>query len=212
MSTVEKGTAFEKRVHEHLITLLQTGELGISGNLYKVHHQKEFYSEFRKANIKFDLAIEFYRKEGVTPNFYILVECKDYGSRVPASDLEEFFSKARQVIHANFKCMVFTTNSLQETAFNYALSTGMAVVRILDDDSRSWILERTNKHLTTSSQNSVAINVSTALTNEYCVTTRNDTFGMYNFKSFLSIKDIFTEVLNDFNVEPESDLLNERAV
>lgn len=211
MSTFEKGTAFEKRVHEHLIQLLQTGELGISGNLYKVYHQKEFYSEFRKANIKFDLVIEFYRKEGVTPNFYILVECKDYGSRVPASDLEEFFSKARQVLHANFKCMVFTTNSLQETAFNYAVSTGMAVVRILDDDSLSWIVERTNKHLTTSVQNSVAINVSTALTNEYYVTTRNDTFGTYNFKSFLSVKDIFTEVLKDLNEESKIDVLDQNG-
>jgi len=201
MSSVQKGTAFEKKVHEILLQLLESGELGITGKLYKVFHQKEFYSDFRKSNIKFDLAIEFYRKEAVKPIFYVLVECKDYGTRVPASDLEEFFNKARQVLHANFKCMVFTTNSLQEAAYNFALTTGMAVIRILDDDSRAWIVERTNKHLTTTDQNKVLINVSTALTNEYYVSTKNDTFGTFNFKSFLTVKEILAEVINELKKE-----------
>lgn len=201
MSTVEKGAAFEKKVHEILLQLLESGELGISGNLYKVHHQKEFYSDFRKSNIKFDLAIEFFRKEGIKPIFYILVECKDYGNRVPASDLEEFYNKTRQIFHANFKCMVFTTNSLQEAAYNFAITTGMAVIRILDDDSRFWIVERTNKHLTTGAENKIAINVSTALTNEYYVSTKNDTFGTFNFKSFLSVNEILAEVISELQNE-----------
>jgi hypothetical protein len=196
MSTVEKGTVFEKKVHGILQELLEKDELGISGKYFTIFHQKAFHHPLRGNDIKFDLVIEFYRKEGVKPVFYVLVECKDYGSPVPVGELEKFYENADRVFFANFKSMVFTTNSLQEGAFNYAISTGMAVIRILDDDSRTWLVERANKNLTTSLQNAALINVTTALTNEYYLSTKHDTFATFNFKNFGSVKETFAEVLS----------------
>src|SRR5687768_9103800 len=108
MVSNNKGLAFEKKVHDILIGLLNNDELGISGRYYTIYHQRKLYSYLGKSDIKFDLVIEFYRNEGLKPVFYVLVECKDYTSPVPASDLEEFYAKAQQVLHANFKCMLFT--------------------------------------------------------------------------------------------------------
>jgi hypothetical protein len=196
MSTTEKGTVFEEKIHGILAELLEKDELGIGGKHYQIHRQKELYSYLRKSHIKFDLVIEFYRQLESSPVFYVLVECKDYSHPVPVNDVEEFFDKASQVLHANFKCMLFTTNSLQQGAFNYAQSTGIAVVRILDDDSRTWIVERTNKHLTTCPNNVKGINVITALTNEYYVNSRQDVFGIANHEVFTSVKEAFSSVID----------------
>ena len=49
----------------------------------------------------------------------------------------------------------------------------------MDDDSMSWLIERTNKNLTTSPENSKAINVLNAITNEYFVSTHKNTFANF---------------------------------
>src|SRR4051812_4236053 len=122
MNSAEKGTVFEEKVFKIIVNLLDKDELGIRGNFNKIIPQKGLYSFLGKSDIKFDIVIEFYRIESAAPSFYVLIECKDYSSSVPASDLEEFYNKASQVLHANFKCMLFTTSNLQQRALNFASS------------------------------------------------------------------------------------------
>lgn len=103
--------------------------------------------------------------------------------------------------------MVFTTSSLQQAAYNYAETTRMAVIRILDDDSRVCLIERTTKHLTTSQSNSITINVHTVLTNKYYLSIKQDTFGSFGNNEFTSVQEIFSAVIKSIKLEVEKQTL-----
>ncbi|MDQ6761053.1 MAG: hypothetical protein M3015_00320 [Bacteroidota bacterium] len=195
MDTTKRGTTFEIKVHDLIIKMIQEDKFFIDSKNYKLYLHKKYYSTARQAKITVDLSMEYFREGGLTPNLYILMECKDCQRPVPVDDIEEFYSKSLQLTGLNVKCIFFTTSSLQSSAFNYALSKGIAVIRILDDDSMMWLIERTNKNLTTSLSNSIVINVTNALTNEYFVSTKKNIFGFYNTKPFITIEELFMEIL-----------------
>jgi hypothetical protein len=196
MNTTEKGTAFETKVYDLLNGLIATDEFIIRGKHYSLHHQKKYFSSARQGDISIDISIEYSRTKDSTPNLYVLIECKDYNKPVPVDDVEEFYSKTQQITGVNVKCILFTRTSLQSSAFNFASSRGIAVVRILDDDSMVWLIERTNKNLSTGLSNSIAINVINALTNEYFVSTRQGIFCYYK-KTLPSIKDVLLELTQE---------------
>lgn len=197
MNTTEKGISFELFVFGIIQNLLQNKELGIEGQFYEVFHHKEYYSQSRQGNICVDISIEFSRKQNVRPFLYVFVECKDYKTSIPVNDIEELYSKTQQIAGVNVKAMLFTRSSLQQSAFNFADSKGIAVVRILDDDSLQWLIERTNKTLTTGKDNAVAINIINALINEYFVSVRQNTFGYVNGMGSHNISDILSSLLKN---------------
>lgn len=190
MNSTQKGQSFEEKVHGIIQKLLLENQFSISGNFYEIFRQKEYYSSDRQGNIKIDISIEFRRSEGSKPSLYIFIECKDYSKPIPVDDIEEFYAKTQQISGINAKAMLFTKSSLQQGAFNYAFSKGIAVVRLLDKEALSWLIERTTDHVTTNHSNSVAINVINALTNENIVTTRRNTFALYKDKSDYEILSI----------------------
>jgi hypothetical protein len=209
MTSTEKGTAFEDKVFGILNKLLVSEAFFITGRNYKIYRHKKYFSLSRQADIIIDLSIEFSRAIDSKPNLFILVECKDYNKTIPVDDIEEFYSKTQQITGVNVKSILFTTTSLQSSAFNFAASKGISVVRILDDDSLTWLIERTNKNLTTDLPNSIAINVINALTNEYFVSTRKNIFCFCNEKTFLDIKSVLLEIISN-SMEPISEV-NSRA-
>jgi predicted helicase len=194
MNTTEKGTSFELKVYGLLKELLDTDRFFINGH-YRLCHRKKYFSTARQSEICVDLSIEYSRAEGFVPNLFVLIECKDYSKSIPVDDIEEFYTKSEQITGANKKCIFITTANLQQAALNFASAKGIGVIRILDDDSMTWIIERTNKHLTTTQANGAYINVLNALINEYYVSTKNDTFGYYKNKGFLNIKDLLIQML-----------------
>lgn len=197
MSTTEKGTNFEVKVHGIINELLQNRKFILSAPFYSLFHQKGYYSADRLKDIIVDLSIEFRREETSNPFLYLFIECKDYNSPVPVNDIEELYSKTEQISGINVKAMLFTRSSLQEGAFNYARSKGIGVVRLMDDDSLAWLIERTNKHLVTSQPNSVVINVMNAIVNENFVTTKRDTFGSVGNQVFYSVEETLAALLAD---------------
>lgn len=195
MNTTEKGSLFEDKVYDLLLEALTNDKLFLSAKRSLLFKKKSYYSKDREANIIFDLAIECYREGSDQPNLIVLIECKDYKSPVPIGRLEDFYSKKEQIARANCKCIFITTSSLQSAAFKYASNLGIGVVRIMDDDSMSWLIERSNKHLTTSPENSKAINVLNAITNEYFVSTHKNTFIYFEGNAFLSIQDLIDGII-----------------
>ncbi len=202
MDTTAKGTAFEIKVKSIVEELLKDGEFSIAGNFYEVFHKKGYYSDKRKSDIIIDLSIEFRRTEIANPSLYVFIECKDYKTPVPVSDIEEFYAKANQISGVNVKALLFTTSSIQEGGFTFANSVGMGIVRILDDDSLSWMIERTTRHLVAGAPNSVSTNVMNALLNEYFVSTKHDTFAFANAVASYQVKGIISSLLHDINQEP----------
>jgi hypothetical protein len=197
MNTTEKGESFEKKVYDIIENLLKSGGFPVQGNFYQLFHKREYFSNERKSNICVDISVEFSREKELPPSFYVITECKDCSRPVPVDDVEEFYAKMQQITGANVKGMLFTRSSLQQAAFNYAQSKGIAVVRILDDDSLAWLIERTSNQLVTGVENSIGINVLNALTNEYFISTRQSTFGYVNGKAFSDVAGVMLELLDN---------------
>jgi Restriction endonuclease len=194
-STTKKGDLFEQKVYDVLFDLLAQDKLFIPSNRALLFKKHKYFSKDREKDIVFDLVIESYREGANSPNVIVLIECKDKGRAISIEDIESFYSKKEQVARANCKCIFFTTSELQESAFNFAINLGIGVVRIFDDDSVAWLIERTNKNLTTSTANTIAINVISALTNEFFVTTYHTTFAFFENKAFTKIDEMILEVL-----------------
>lgn len=197
MNTTEKGTSFELLVKDLVKQEIDQGTFGIAGNHYKMYHQKKYYSRDRKAYIKVDLAIEFKRTKTSKPSLYILIECKDYGKAVPVDDLEEWFVKAQQIVGMNSKVMLFSRSSFQKGAFEFAKSKGMAAVRILDDDSLCWMIERSSKEVAADAKPTVVANVMNALLNENFVSTNHDTFALLDRTASYSVHDILKKIARE---------------
>jgi hypothetical protein len=194
-NTTQKGDLFEKKVYNLLLELLAQDNFFVAGKRSLLFEKHKYFSKDREKNIIFDLAIESYREGASSPNLIVLIECKDKGRAISIEDVEAFYSKKEQVARANSKCLLFTTSELQESAFKFATNVGIGVVRILDDDSMSWLVERTNKNLVTSPANTLAINVINALTNEFFVTTKYNTFGLIDNQAFTKIEDLISYLL-----------------
>ena len=197
MNSTKKGDLFEEKVYNLILEALMNDKLFVSPKHSLLFKKKEYYSKDRGKEIVFDLAIECYREGSEQPSFIVLIECKDYQTPISVDNLEEFYSKKQQIARANSKCLFFTTNSLQVSAFNYATNIGIGVVRIMDDDSMIWLIERANKNLSTSTINSIAINVTNAITDEYFVSTHKNVFAYLNEKAYTSIAELIQDVFNE---------------
>jgi hypothetical protein len=199
MNTTEKGDIFEDRVYNLLLEQLTAEKLFISGRKSMLFKKHEYFSKDRDKKIIFDLVIECYRDGADKPNFIVLIECKDYTKPISIEKLEAFYAKKDQIARANSKCLFVTTNSLQEGAYNYATNLGIGVIRILDDDSLNWLIERTTKYLTTTTSNTTSINVFNALTDEYFVSTNNNFYAYYNLKPFTSLLSLLEIIFSEDN-------------
>jgi hypothetical protein len=195
MNTTEKGDLFENRVYTILLDLLLQDKFFTPGKRSMLFQKHKYFSRDRNNEIIFDLAIEVYREGSEKPNLIVLIECKDKGRSIPVEDIETFYSKKKQVARANCKCVLFTTSELQEGAFNFAASIGMGVCRIFDDDSMAWLLERTSNISFTNTENTIAVNVFNALTNEFFVTTHNREFAMLDSKPYNNIEDFIFDIM-----------------
>ncbi len=195
MNTTQKGDLFENKVYDLVRELLSQDKFLTPGKRSLLFKKHPYFSRDREKYIIFDLVIETYREGADKPNLIVLMECKDKGRAISIDDLEAFYAKKEQVARANSKCVLFTTSELQESAFNYATNLGIGVARIFDNDSMSWIVERTNKNLTASPTNSVAINVVNALTNKFFVTTYCNTFAIYENKPYTTVDELIFAIL-----------------
>ncbi|MBI2272258.1 MAG: restriction endonuclease [Bacteroidetes bacterium] len=178
MNTTEKGTLFELRVLEQIKATMLKGEFLTTLEGCEIFHKKAYYSDKRKGDIIFDIAIECRRTPDKDPYLYILIECKDLGKPVPVDDMEEFDNKINQVTGKNVKGMFFSTNSFDRGAMNFAKSSGIAVVRMMDDDALHWLIERESPYLKTDARTAFVTNVVNALIEENFVSTRQSFFAL----------------------------------
>lgn len=197
MNTTKKGDDFEDKAYVKLKALLENGELLVNPTFSSIHKKKKYYSSERKRNIIFDLAIEcFYPNDLVNPGFYLLIECKDYKRSVTVGRIEEFHNKTRQVANGKSKGIFVTSSVLQEAAFNYAVSNGIGVMRILPNDN----IERlANYSIVThfdpnKSKLSVVVN---SLINPKFFSTNSIEFGLIDNKPFYSLLDLVGYIMKN---------------
>ncbi|CAA0247524.1 ImmA/IrrE family metallo-endopeptidase [Acinetobacter baumannii] len=143
MNTKKKGDAFENFVFDYFSILLRKGYLGINPNQAKIYKQKKYYSKDREGYIIFDVAIEVSFFEQEDPFLVILIECKDYGKKVPVDDIEEFSTKVSQVGKHNTKAICITKNGFQKGALKIAKNRNIGLWKITTNDNHKVIFNRT---------------------------------------------------------------------
>jgi hypothetical protein len=195
MNTTEKGNKFELRVGAIIQDMIDndTFILPIRGS--EVLYKKGYYSHERKKDVIFDLAIELRRHPDLPPFFYLLIECKDTNRSVPVDDVIYFNSTVKEVTGSNVKAMVFATSNFDEGGLNFAKSNGIALIRLLDDDSQEWFVERTSPYLNAAPDKVKGLNVLNALLQPYFISTRQELFGIDNGVPFTDLRTILRPIL-----------------
>lgn len=142
LSSTDRGTAFEKTIQALLEQQIKEGTFFARPEWSRVFHKKGYYSHARGTDIIFDVSVEVTAPGESRPSLIVLVECKDYTSAVPVSDLEEFDSKVRQVAGTNVKAVFASTARFQSGAFHFAEKSGFGLLRYLGRGNAKWELRR----------------------------------------------------------------------
>ncbi len=140
INTSARGKRFEDETFVAIQQAARAGDLGLLPSACELFQRKSYFSRDRDSDIEFDISIEVTPRGSAHWSLLWVWECKDYSSSVPASDLEEFWSKLQQVAGLNVKGGLATNSSLQSGALNFAQSKGIAVVRILPAKQVRWVL------------------------------------------------------------------------
>lgn len=135
----EKGDLLENKAADILKKLLESGDFYQPGKLSKLYQKKKYYSEIRKADIVFDIAIETTLPGAPTYSMLTLIECKNYGRPISVDKIEAFESKVRSIGEHNTRAMFISNSALQKSAFETALSKKIAVIRLFSDKQFEWI-------------------------------------------------------------------------
>lgn len=124
-----------ENVCEIIAAELQGGRLGLLPSACRVFNRKGYYSRDRDAEIIVDVSIEV-TLPGVGDWSLLWVwECIDYRNPVPVDDIEAFYAKLQQIGGVNIKGGVATRGILDAEALRFARSKGIAVIRLMPDDS-----------------------------------------------------------------------------
>lgn len=142
MNTVKKGDAFEEEVYNLLKNYINSGNFWLNPKFCKFHRKKKYYSKKRDGYIIVDISIECFLEGKEDYSQLIVIECKDYKSKIPVDDIEEFESKLHQISGVNIKGIFASRTPFQSGAFNVAKNIGMALIRILPEDKIDWVLQR----------------------------------------------------------------------
>jgi hypothetical protein len=140
MNTVKKGNIFEDKVFKDITTELSNDRLHVSGKRSKIYQKKGYFSRDRGSEIITDISIETFLPDASDYSLLTVFECKDYNSKVPVSDIEEFHSKVQQIAGDNIKAIFVTNSALQKSALNVAKSKKIAVIRYLPKNQIKWVL------------------------------------------------------------------------
>jgi Zn-dependent peptidase ImmA (M78 family) len=142
MNTTLKGDAFEDVICHPLAREISEDRFWARKDCCRLFRKKRYYSKDRQTDIIFDIAIEVIIPGEKEYSLLILVECKDYSTRVPVNDVEEFWAKISQVAGANVKGILASRSPFPDGAFRFAESKGLAIVRQSSTGGLKGVLKR----------------------------------------------------------------------
>jgi hypothetical protein len=144
---------FEDDVFSHVQSWLNSGSLCVNAARAKAYRKRSYYSNPRKAEIEFEIAIEAFDKGAIEPSLVWVWECKDHsisGRPVEVADLEVLNDKIDQLGRSRFKGALVTTHGFQSAATSRAKSCGIGLYVLKkelqavlqysrDDPSEIWV-------------------------------------------------------------------------
>lgn len=135
MNTRNIGDSFEMDVFNHLKKELENERLPISGKNSKIFSKKGYYSRDREKNIIIDVSIETFLPQATNYSLLTVIECKNYKGTISVDAIEEFYSKVQQIAGCNVKAVFATNSRLQRSAYAFANSKKIGIIRYLPTDA-----------------------------------------------------------------------------
>jgi Zn-dependent peptidase ImmA (M78 family) len=129
-NTVDRGDRFENRSYDIIKAAIEKLEFGMLPEYCKVFKKKKYYSKEIDDYIEFDLSIEVWPPGADDYIFVYLIECKDYGSPIPGSDVAEFINNIKLVEGLRVKAVLLTTTELQPRALKLVKSKKIMWIKI----------------------------------------------------------------------------------
>jgi Zn-dependent peptidase ImmA (M78 family) len=142
MDTKKKGDELENQTFAVFQRQIDEDRFFSKSEYCKIFQKKGYYSKDREKDIIFDVSIEITLPKQDRFSLLFLIECKNYSHCVQVDEVEEFFAKIQQVSGANAKGIIVSTNSFQDSAFTFAKSKGIGLLRYFSKDELEWILAR----------------------------------------------------------------------
>jgi Zn-dependent peptidase ImmA (M78 family) len=147
VNTTAIGDSFESVSLSIIKKVIEHGQLGHMIDCLKFIPKAKYYSEKRKKNVTFDLAIEV-RPPGAKRYVMVyLIECKKHGRRVSVDKVNTFLFDLQEVGFANAKGIFITNSPLQEAAYNTAESAGLMLIQGESADNFKILLHRSNRDI-----------------------------------------------------------------
>jgi hypothetical protein len=145
MSIPNTGMALEDEVFNALPGAIKDGNLPVRNDLCKIHRRKDYYSETRKGNVKFENVIEIYSDSNFSepnaqPLLVMVFECKDTGRRVEVGEVDEFSSKLSHQYGFATKGFIVTRYGFQKGALGTARSRGIGLIRLLPSSQFHYVI------------------------------------------------------------------------
>ncbi|HYF03983.1 MAG TPA: ImmA/IrrE family metallo-endopeptidase [Patescibacteria group bacterium] len=198
MNTTQIGDEFENKVFQIFNEELLQHRLLITPENSNIYKKKGYYSRDRESDIIVDISIETFIPNLNNYSLLTVIECKKYNHSVPVDDVEEFYSKLRQISGANAKGIMVSSNTFQKGALKFAQSNGIALVRILEEDKLHWILPRAlTGYITYEQIEESRRNIYNGLTDEDFKSDYIDFYGLLNNHYTSSLKQLFEFLLKD---------------
>ena len=197
VSTTEKGDAFEDVVFCMIRDEIKSGRFWATAESCKVFQKKGYFSKDRDDVIVFDISIEIFIPGSESIAVLCLIECKDYNSTVPASDIEEFYAKTQQIAGESVKPIMAITSTIQRAGLAYAQSKGMGVLKFVDPGNFHWQLHRNFRSVNTDTLESYQLMIESAVLFDRHQFESFSWYGIVKEQCTVSLRRFFGEVAKD---------------
>ena len=139
-NTTAKGDAFEERVYNTFISLLQTEQLPVNCKQSKIYHKKQYKSTQSSHDIPIDISIETMASDSKEIEVLTLIECKDYKSAITVDRIRDFQHRIEEI--GAQKGYFITTSSFQSGARDLAKANHIGIAVMDEANSIQWIARR----------------------------------------------------------------------
>ena len=203
LATTGKGNSLERHIRDLFQSEIDADRFWAKRKNCKVFWRKGYFSKDRGTEIIFDVSIEVYLPGATEYSSLVLIECKNYGHRVPVDDAEEFFAKVQQVAAANSKAVIASTASFQSGAREFAKSKGMGLIRYFSPENFKWELKRSPSATARTTSAEEAEMVGSALSQEEFRSLAFDLYLQSPVRDTNSLWDFFEDLMLDSALTPE---------
>ena len=202
-TTTEKGDALEQVIFDLFRSEIEADRFYLRKDQCKLFRRKGYFSKDRGSKIVFDVSIEVYLPGATEYSLLVLIECKNYGHRVPVDDAEEFFAKVQQVAAANSKAVIASPAAFQNGTVEYARSKGIGLVRYFEPGSHKWELRRSSSACARSPAAEQADLMGSALTRDDFSSQSFDLYMQSPARTTNSLWDFIEDLVLDQALTPE---------